>query len=239
MFRLSETDRIKAKADALRTLTDHASGVLADRLSTREKKEGAISALMSIQWAPGLVRDVGSDPLRKLFNRFRNDVFSSAECKVFRDMLVHASDETFPIYASAWRIWHDLIIRFHLFGIAEIREWVALVALFDSKGIRAPHFLARMPFGELSRIDWECSSADIILLTWQASRQDCGGFPVTTVGQEPPPLRDFQNLIDSIRTESIPDTTALQDYRETALSLGLPPGYEPLSASRKMECLRI
>ena len=40
MFHLSETDRIKAKANALRTLTDRANGVLSDRLSTREKKEG-------------------------------------------------------------------------------------------------------------------------------------------------------------------------------------------------------
>ena len=77
---------------------------------------------------------------------------------------------------------------------------------------------------------WECSPHDIILLTRQAARQDCGGFPATRVGQEPPPLCDFQNLTDSIQTESIADTAALRDYREA---------YESLSAARKMEFLRI
>ena len=66
MFHLSETDRIKAKAVALRTLIARDNGVLSDRLSTREKKEGGISALMSTQWAPGLVRSVGADPIRRL-----------------------------------------------------------------------------------------------------------------------------------------------------------------------------
>ena len=106
MFHVAETDRIKAKADALRTLTIHANGVLADRLSTREKKEGAILGLMSIQRHPALVRAVGPDMLRKLSKRFQNDVFTSDECKISRDMLVHATDDTVPIYASAGRIWH-------------------------------------------------------------------------------------------------------------------------------------
>ena len=136
----------------------------------------------------------------KAIKALQKRCFTSGECKIFRDILAHGADDTIPIYASAWRIWHELIIRFHLFEIAEIREWVTLATRFDSKGIRTPHFLARMPFGKLSRIDWERSSPGIILLAWQASSQDCGGFPVTTVGQEPPPLRDFQNLNDSIRT---------------------------------------
>ena len=190
MFCLSETDRINAKADALRTLTAHANDVISDRLSTREIEEGEISALMSTQWAPGLVRAVGADQPRNLLKSFRNDVFTSGECKIFRDTSVRATDGTIPIYASAWRIWHALIFRFRLFGITEFREWVTLLARFDSKGSRTPHSLARTPCGELSRVDWECRPhpPDIILLTWQAARQDCGGFPVATVGQEPPPL---------------------------------------------------
>ena len=229
MFHLSESDRIKAKADALRTLTIHANEVLADRLSTREKKEGAVLALMSIEWTPGLARAVGSTPINKLLQRFRNDpIFSSDEYLIFKDMLLHATDDTIPIFATNWRIWHELIIRFHLFEIADVLEWVALVARFDSKGIRTPRCLARMPFGELSRVDWGCSSPVTIFLTWQAARQDYGGVPVTAVGQEPPSLRGFQNLTDSIQTESIADTTALMHYREARLSHGLPPDYESL-----------
>ena len=129
------------------------------------------------------------------------------------DMLAHAADDTISIYASAWRIWRGLINRFHLFGISGLRECVTLADRFDSKGIRTPRCLARTPFGELPRIDWECSPPDIILLTWQDARQDCGGLPVATVGQEQPPLWDFQNSIDSIRTESIDDTAVVRDYR--------------------------
>ena len=106
-------------------------------------------------------------------------------------MLAHAADDTIPIYATAWRIWYELIIRFHLFEIADVREWITLVARFDFNGIRTPHCLARMPFEELSRIEWEFPSPDTILLTWHASRQDSGGFPVTAIGQEPPSIRDF------------------------------------------------
>ena len=172
MFRLSETDRIKAISDARRTLTAHTNSVLPGRVSTREEKEGGILALMSIQWATGLVREVGAGPLRKLLKRVKNDICTSGECKIFRDMLAQSTGDTIPIYASAWRIWHELIIRLRLFEIAEIREWVTLVARFDSKGIRTPRCMARIPFDELSRIYWERTPPpphpphDIILMTW-------------------------------------------------------------------------
>ena len=82
-------------------------------------------------------------------------MFPSDEYTILRDMIAHATDETVPIYSSAWRIWHELIVRFRLFELAGLREWVTLVARFESKGIRTPYCLARIPFGELSRIDWE------------------------------------------------------------------------------------
>ena len=193
---------------------------------------------MSIQWTPSLVQKVGPEMLRKLLKRFNNDVFTSDECKIFRDMLVHATDRTTPVYAAAWHIWQALIIRFRLFEIADLKDWITLAARLDSKGIRTPRFLARIPFGELPRVEWECSPPDAILLTWLAVRQDCGGFPVMGVGLEPPSLRDFQNLTDSIRTESIEDAAALRDYRDERRSPGLPPNYERLSAAKKMDCLR-
>ena len=40
MFHLSETDRVKAKAGALRTLTINANSTLPDRLSPREERKG-------------------------------------------------------------------------------------------------------------------------------------------------------------------------------------------------------
>ena len=123
MFHLSETDKLRAKADALRTLTVNTNMVLADRNSTRDQKEKAVLALMSIQWTPGLARMVGSTPINKLLKRFKNDIFSTDEYKVLRDTLLHATDDTIPVYASAWRIWHELITRYHLFEFADTKEW--------------------------------------------------------------------------------------------------------------------
>ena len=69
MFRLPETDRIKAEAGASRTFAAEADIVLSDRPSTSEKKEGAIPAVMSIEWAPGLSREVGPCPINKHLKR--------------------------------------------------------------------------------------------------------------------------------------------------------------------------
>lgn len=155
MLYLSETDRIKAKADAIRTLAINANSALSDRLSKREDKEKEIAALMAIEWTPGLARAVGPDPLNKLIKRLKNDVSPSGEYEISRDMLARATDDSITAYESDWRILHELIIRLHLFEIAELREWIALVGRFDSKGIRTPRCLARIPFGELSRMNWE------------------------------------------------------------------------------------
>ena len=75
MFRLSETERIKAKADALRAFAARADGALADRLSSRGKKEEAILALMSIHWALSLVQKVGPEMLRKLLGALQQRCF--------------------------------------------------------------------------------------------------------------------------------------------------------------------
>ena len=89
-----------------------------------------------------------------------------------------------------------------------------------------------MPFGVLSRIDWECSSPDINLITWQAAVQDSGGFAARMVGQEPPALSDSHELIDSIRAEPIGDTAIVRDCGEAAYSLGAPRNFEPIPAAQ-------
>ena len=81
---------------AHRTLAVNDNSALADRLSKREDKENEIPPLMSIEWAPGLARAVGSGPIDKLF--------SSGGYAIFRDMLGRAADDTIPVSASAWRI---------------------------------------------------------------------------------------------------------------------------------------
>lgn len=153
-------------------------------------------------------------------------------------MIVHATDDVIPIYSSSWRIWHELIIRLHLFELAELREWSNLLGRSDSKGIRTPHCLARIPFGELPPGDWECAAPDKILLTWQAAMQDTVGRPVDRVGHGPPALTDVHALIDSIGTENIGGTFSVRGYADAALSLGLHGNYESLSAAQKMDALR-
>ena len=152
-------------------------------------------------------------------------------------MLAHATDDTTPAYAAAWRIRKALTIRFHVFGIANLKDWATLAARLDSKGGRTPRCLARIPFDELSRVEWECSPPGAILLTWQESRQGFGGFPAMAVVLGPPSIRGFQNLTDPTQTESIDDTATLRDYREERRSLGLPLNYERLSAAKKVATL--
>ena len=81
----------------------------------------AILALASTEWTPDLSRAVGSDSLNNLAKRFKNDVFAPSEYKIFRDTLAHSADDSVPIYAFDLRFRRELIIRFHLFEIAELR----------------------------------------------------------------------------------------------------------------------
>ena len=170
---------------------------------------------------PGLATDAGSRKLNILLKRMRNVVYASCEYKIFRDTVVRAADETNPIQQADWRIWHSLFTRFNLFELAGLRQRAALVARFDSHGIRSTNCMARIPCGELSRIDWKCESPDMIFPSWQSARQDLSGFPVTKVVHVPPSKADFRPLIGTICCERMADTAIIRDYDGAGPPLGL------------------
>ena len=122
MIHLSEADKKQAKGLALKVITDNANKVLSDRTSSREDKEKAILAMMSIEWTPDLAKMAGRGSLSRLLQQTRNGFFTNEEYKPFRDMIVHATDSTAPIQHGNWRIWHSLIIRYHLFELADTRQ---------------------------------------------------------------------------------------------------------------------
>ena len=86
MFYLAETDRIKAKADAFQSLSSHSNGVLADRLSTREKKKGVNFGLdvhrTGARISPGSRARTATAAIKTP----QNDIFPSGEYKISIDM---------------------------------------------------------------------------------------------------------------------------------------------------------
>ena len=198
MAHLSDEDKKRAKGTALKIIKDNANKVLSGRTSTMEEKEKALLAMMSIEWAPGLAKMAGRRSICRLLQQTRNGFFTMEEYNPFRDMIAHETDEPAPIQRGDWRIWHTLIIRYHLFELADTRQWTTLVARLDSMNIHIPYTLGRIPFYEITTIDWECESSDMILLLWRSAKQDISGFAVTKVGQAPPTIKEFQNLIYSL-----------------------------------------
>ena len=92
-----------------------------------------------------------------VLKRMENDVFTAGGYKIFLGMIARASDETIPIQQAAWPIWN-------LVELAGLRIWAAIVARFDSPGIRTPMCAARIPFGELYRGDRQIESPDMITI---------------------------------------------------------------------------
>ena len=237
MIHLSDEDRKRAKGTALKIITDSANRVLSERTSTRGEKEKALSAMMSIEWVPDLAKMAGRRSICRLLQQTRNGFFTKEEYKPFRGTIVHATDETAPIQHGNWRIWHMLIIRYHLFELADTRQWMTLVARLGSMNIHIPDTLGRIPFYEISTIDWQRESSDMILLLWQAAKQDISGFADTKVGQAPPAIREFRNLIYSIRTEKIEDTDICRKFDELGKDFGPPSNFEAFSQAKKCSIL--
>ena len=188
--------------------------------------------MMSIEWAPDLAKMAGHGSLNRLLQQTRNGFLTNEEYKPFRDMIVHATDSTTPIQHGNWRIWHSLIIRYHLFELADTRQWMNLVARLDSVNINVPDTLGRISFQEISTVDWQCESSDMILLLWQAAKQDASGFPVAKVGQAPPTIREFQNLIYSLRTDNIDEADICRKLDSVGLELGRPKNFESFSQAK-------
>ena len=89
--------------------------------------------MMAIEWAPALVRAVGFKPINDVLKYARHDVLGAPTYLLFADMIVRVSDEQIPLDRTQWRIRRQLLIRFHLFEVTDIKAWVALISRFDSR----------------------------------------------------------------------------------------------------------
>ena len=87
--------------------------------------------------------------------------------RAFVDIAVRSAGEATPTLHSQWIIWRSMIIRFHLFEIAGVNDWDALIALFEARGMRRPLCHRRIPLGELTRPGWGTPNPDRLLWFWR------------------------------------------------------------------------
>ena len=229
MFHLSQTSKDQARATALRIVITGDSRILSDKSATDADIKGAVLPLMAFDWAPSLARCIGSRDLGRVFRLLRDGVIPSDEYVLFRDMITHATDESAPLHHTQWRIWHELIVRFHLFEIAPIADWVSLIARLDSREIRTPGCLGGIPFSDSTMADWESGNPDMILMLWQAARSLVTRWATSAKELNVPDSADCQKLILSLRKEDINSTDTAQEYESLKRELNLPPGYEKFS----------
>ena len=83
-------------------MTENANRALSDRSSSLSGRETAASALLAIDRASGLSREVGPRPLNRLLRLIHNDELPGGECRMFADTIAHAADESNPIDHPNW-----------------------------------------------------------------------------------------------------------------------------------------
>ena len=237
MFHLSETSKDQARATALRIVINGASRIRSDRSSKDSEIKGAVLSLMAFDWTPSLAMIIGSRDLNRIFRLLRDGDIPPDEYILFRDTITHATDESVPLQHTQWRIWHELIVRFHLFEIAPIADWVSLIARLDSRGIRTPGCLHGIPFSDFAKTDWESGNTDMILMLWQAARTLVTRGATSAKGLIVPDSTDLQNLIFSLRKDHISSTDTIREYESLKRELDIPPGYENLTAAAKADAL--
>ena len=88
--------------------------------------------------ATALVRAVGGKLLNDVLKYVRHDVFGRPTYRLRADTIARASDEQIPLEHTQWRIWRRLLVRFHLFEVTDIKNWVAPIARFDTRGAISP-----------------------------------------------------------------------------------------------------
>ena len=155
MISLSNHEQGNAQIQALRIMACRDNRTLTDKAAAKTDKEQAVLSLMSLNWAPSVLKAIGSRPLNLLLRRLRDDVLPAEVYRSFADMIVRATDEALPNLHSPRILWRALITRFHLYEISDFGDWISLIARFDARGIRSPLCLRRIPVGELIKPDWE------------------------------------------------------------------------------------
>lgn len=100
-------------------------------------------------------------------------------------MRVRATDVSIPLHHTQWVVWKETNSRLRLLEVSDIRARVALIARFDTRGVRSPKCIGQIPFAELTAADWELHHPDMIIWVWQAARKGSVKFRATQ------PIADF------------------------------------------------
>ena len=238
MIRLPNEDQSKAKTTALRIVTTNASRILSERSATRQDKEEAALALMSIDWAPSITRMIGSRPLNRLLQHIRQDILPRGEYRIFADMIARAADDSRACDLGHWALWKGAIIRYRLFEFAPLRSWVSLAARLYSVGLSTPAELARLELHDLDSPDWSVDSPDLLLWLWQGARLDYSRRPQSSAGHIICSADDLQALIFSLRTDDISLAGDVRNIDALKRSLGLPADFEYRAHAAKLQALR-
>ena len=226
-----------SRTHALIVLTDNANKILADSTSTKQQKEDALIDMMALGWAPMAVKAIRDRPLNKLPKRIQNEVFDKEEYILSRDMIIFSTDDGVSLEHTQRNLWRELMVRFHLFEITDMRHWVALVAHLDTKGLRTPMRLQRVPFSELLAVGWQLEHPDMLVMLWQAARSDASAHTMSLLDKALVSPEAFHALILSLRHESIRDTDTVPEYEEMRRGPAIHPDFDELSASNKRSAL--
>ena len=193
--------------------------------------------MMALDWTPALVQAVGFKLLGDVLKYVRQGALDGPTYRLFADMIVHASDEPIPPEHTQWRIWRQLMIRFHLFEVTDIKAWVALIARFDSRGIRPPICLQRIPYTGLMATGWELPHPDMLIWIWHAARHDSSTCLTSRPHAEFTPPDDFQSLICTLRANSVDTADVGAEFTCLGREFGLPPNFEAISTPTKIRIL--
>ena len=99
---------------------------------------------------------------------------------------------------------------------------MGLIARFDTRNIRTPNCLARIPFNQLVAAEWGLFHLEMLVWIWKAARKDAGEFPRALPKSEMKPHPDFHGLIFSLRAKSANSTRIASDYDDVAKEFNLP-----------------
>ena len=197
MLYLSETSNGQSRATALRILIDNSNRILSHKSAPKADIKGAALSLVAFDWAPLISDGAGSGDLNSLFRLLRDGVIPPYEYIICIDIITCATDGSVPLQHKQWRIWHALIVRFLLFEIAPIQDWVLLRARLDFRGIRAPGCANGTPFVDFTNAGWGIGRPDMIPILWQAARTLITEWAAGSRELTAPDSREFRPMIIS------------------------------------------
>ena len=158
--------------------------------------------------------------------------------RIFAETFAHSAGESNPIGHPCWLLWKALIILYHLFDAADSTHRTALVAKLDTRGIRTPLCLARFSFSGLVAMDLQTPDPDLLTRLWHPDRQDAAPLPLRRPHFGPDGASDFQDLILSLRTDTVDSTSIGREFCELRDLIGVPADFDSLTDAGQCSVIR-